>query len=130
MLIIPPAQFRRRRGRAKGIAAAPPGAALVLIDASFDSAGLRAFLVFDRAISIAGLQPGQVQVADPFLSNLYVGDPAGGSVSGTVVTLLMDRIGSATGSAITLSASATTGIVAVNDGGTWVGASGLVLPFG
>ena len=101
-----------------------------MIDASFDPAGLRAFLVFDRAISIAGLQPSQIEVADGLTSNLYAGDPAGGSVSGTVVTLLMDRIGSASGSAITLTASATTGIVAVNDGGTWAGASGLVLPFG
>jgi hypothetical protein len=45
------------------------------------------------------------------------------------VRIFMNPIGEAEVGAVTLSASAASGIVAVDDGGTWSGASALALPF-
>jgi hypothetical protein len=131
MLIIPPPKFRQRRGRVKGTTALPPApVALTLVSASFDPGGLHVFLTFDRAIDVAGLHADQIAVASGLTRNHYVGDPAGASVSGAMLTLLMDITSSSPAGLTLLFASATTGIVAVNDGGTWAGADTLVLPFG
>lgn len=129
MLIIPPPTFRRRRGRVKCAATVAP-VALSLVAGSFDPAGRYLSLTFDRAIAIAGIHTTQITLDDGSTRNQYQGDSAGASVSGATLSLLMDITGSSPSGLVLLFAPATTGIAAVNDGGTWAGVDNFVLPFG
>ena len=108
----------------------PPPAPLVLVAAAF-SEDETLTLTFDRAISVAGLDGTQVVVDDADLvGNRY--DASGGSVtvlSPASVRLAMTVIGLYTQSGVHLTASASSGIVAVDDGGTWAGVTDLALPF-
>jgi hypothetical protein len=87
-------------------------------------------LTFDRAIDIAGLDGAQITVND----GVYVGSVFAATGAATMLTpasvrITMNPIGEAELGAVTLSASATSGIVAVDDGGTWSGAVDEPLPF-
>src|SRR5687767_1295485 len=126
---VPLIPFIRRRRRAAFGAATPP--ALMLVEAVLESFedDPRVRLTFDRAIDVAEFDPSQVSVNDPTGSAfLFVGMgvfdvPDAQSV---VVALVAD--GPATGTVTVLNASAATGIVASDDGGTWAGVEALVLP--
>ncbi len=48
----------------------------------------------------------------------------------TTIIVSLEETGPAPLPSVTLSATALTRIVAVDDGGTWAGVSGLALPFG
>jgi hypothetical protein len=87
-------------------------------------------LTFDRAIDIAGLNGTQITVND----GVYVGSVFAATGAVTMLTpasvrIMMNPIGEAEVGAVTLSASAASGIVAVDDGGTWSGATAEPLPF-
>jgi hypothetical protein len=87
-------------------------------------------LTFDRAIDIAGLDGAQITVND----GVYVGSVFAATGAATMLTpasvrIVLEPIGEAEIGAVTLTASAASGIVAVDDGGTWAGVTALGLPF-
>jgi hypothetical protein len=134
MLIFPPPkEFRRRRKRSKRPATnpTPPPAALVLVAASFstgDGAIMR--LTFDRAIDVGNVDTSQIVLRDGmFLHQQLVGNEVT-VVDPTTIDLSMMATGP-TGIAVQLlTASAMTGIVAVDNGGTWPGITNAELPIG
>ncbi|MDB5321549.1 MAG: hypothetical protein JWN40_3180 [Phycisphaerales bacterium] len=128
-----PLIYRRRAGVAKPRKAppAPPPVALTLVSAAYDQDAGTVTLAFDRAIDAAGFQGAQIALADGvFSGGTYegaVGAPT--IVNPTTISIALEEIGPAPLPSVTLSATALTGIVAVDDGGTWAGATNLVLPF-
>jgi hypothetical protein len=122
-----PIRRRQRRYNAKRSPPAAPGpAALTLVTATYGPSGLTLTLAFDRAIDIDGFDPGQVAVSDgDYRRALMSGtDPATLTDAMTVEVplgagLLIDS------GPVVMNATATTGIVAVDDGGTWAGGTGL-----
>src|SRR4051812_40580631 len=130
MLIPTPPKFRRRRSPAKRTQTpAPPPAALTLVAAEYES-GDWVRLTFDRAIDIAAIDGSQVIVEDDDETGSRFDGSAGASlIAPATVQLSLNRIGTASESGTHLLASESTGIVAVGDGGTWVGVEDLGLPF-
>lgn len=108
---------------------APP--ALVLQAAemiNFEPPVLR--LRFDRAIDVSNVDAGQFVVEYPSGPGYkYVGDAVAGMTAPDTFDLAMEVSEPATGSQDLLSATSATGIVAVDDGGTWGGVSNLLLPY-
>ena len=130
MLLFPPSPFRKRRGQIKH---APPAApALTLLEAEFTYVGPGAALrlEFDRAIDIAAFVPAQVTVQDPAGTGFaYVGTGVVDTPDAQTVVVEMAQTTEAAGSLNTVSATAGTGIVAVDDGATWNGVTDLDLPY-
>src|SRR3954469_4962633 len=130
MLISPPKPFGSRRRFVRLGPPPTPPVALALVSAQYHEEQEWVRLGFDRAIDIAALDPAQVVVDDDdFTGNRLAGVAGATLVNPTTVQVPLDRIGSASESNVHLIASATSGIVAVNDGGTWAGASDVALPF-
>ena len=87
-------------------------------------------LTFDRAIDIAGLAAGQVVVDDgPVSGWSWVGIGSGTLIGPTIVEIELGAQTESSSPGTVLNASAATGIVAVDDGGAWAGATNLPLPF-
>src|SRR5689334_15469423 len=127
--VIP--KFRKRRGRVKPARQAPPTppAPLTLVSAHY-GAGDWLRLQFDRNINIDDVDGSQIIVDDDAETGDRFDCTAGAELIGpATVQFSLNRIGSASESGEHLTASATSGIVAVNDGGTWAGVSDLALPF-
>jgi hypothetical protein len=123
-----PRKVPQRRPRTPAPPAPPQ--TLVLVSASYDENVPVLFLTFDRAIDIAGFVPAQVVVADGVINEgMYGGVGPAELLSPTQVSVPLTYLGSAPVAPITLTASALTGLVAVDDGGTWAGVSGVGLPF-
>jgi hypothetical protein len=137
MLLRPiPLIYRRRAGAVKRREGPPgpppPPVALTLVAAELtvdpeNNAFVR--LSFDRAIDVGGLVASQITVDD---------EPgAGWAYAGTGVSSIPDPQSIIIALVITvpasgdtrLNATSATGIVAVDDGGTWAGASDLPLPY-
>jgi hypothetical protein len=124
------APVRRKRKGGAG-EAPPPVAPLVLVAAAYDGVGLTVTLTFDRAVDVGGWDGSQVVVADA-VTNL-----ARYAATGTVTLLApaVVRAGLAFVEAfadpfgVFLDATADSGVVAQDDGGTWAGANGLELPW-
>ena len=132
MLIIPPTKFRKHGGRTKPQRAtqAPPAQELILESAVFDNDTVTVTLTFDRAIDIAGIVVGgDIIVNDAAVTgNLY--EAYGATLAApNIVSVNLQVVGEPTGALTTLTASAATGIVAVDDGGTWAGTTNTELPF-
>ena len=123
---------RKRPGRVATPPPSPPGpAALVLVSATYSHLE-PAYLVlsFDRAIDIAGLDGSAIGVDDGTItSELYDGTGGASLLNATTVKIFLTDLGFTPGVVTVLNASATNGIVAVDDGGAWDGASGLTLPY-
>ncbi len=130
MLVPTPPQYRQRRGRATKKQPAGP-AALMLVQAELvlgDPTVLR--LEFDRAIDVGGLDASQVVVQYPSGTGFeYVGTSVADTPGPEIVDIAIVENGPAQGTQDVLSATADTGIVAVNDGGTWPGVNEAALPF-
>src|SRR4051794_23645965 len=119
----PPRKMRKRRQ-----ATAAP-AALTLVAAEYsDREWVR--LTFDRAIDIAAIDGSQIIVDDEAQSGDRF-DGTGGAtlMSPATVQVNLNRIDSASESGVHLIVSASSGIVASDDGGTWEGVSDLALPY-
>src|SRR3954468_12001569 len=114
----PPRKMRRRKdGRSTPT---PPPVALTLVAAQYHEEQEWVRLGFDRAIDISSLDPTQVVIDDDdFTGNRMAGVAGATLVNATTVQVPLDRVGAATESNVHLIASATSGIVAVDDGGTW-----------
>ncbi|HEY8668094.1 MAG TPA: hypothetical protein VIL86_15710, partial [Tepidisphaeraceae bacterium] len=130
MLTIPAPFFRKPRSRRGGASTpppAPPGVALVLTTAEYHS-GMDVTLTFDRAIDISAFDPTQLTMVDHFPGKTYSGDSIS-LMDVNVARIFLVETGPYAGLAYQLTASADTGIVAVDDGGTWAGVTDLNLPF-
>ena len=129
MLIIPPPKVRNPRGHIKWKAVSPPaGAPLVLQDAYYNNDGYLT-LRFDRAIDVSGVDGSAIVVNDMTAGSLFNGTGGVSGLDDVMVIFTLVVIGSATEAGIHLNASASSGIVAVDDGGTWAGVSELELPW-
>src|SRR5689334_511333 len=128
MLTIPFLPFYARRKRARVSAPTPP-VALTLVSAHY-GAGDWLRLQFDRNISIDDVDGSQIVVDDDAETGDRYDCTGGAELIGpATVQFSLNRIGSASESGEHLIASATSGIVASDDGGTWAGVSDLALPF-
>ena len=121
---------RRYRTRRPTATQAPP-AALMLVAATLgEEDPVLLTLAFDRAINMADFDGSQVIVNDgDLVGKVYAATGPVTVLSPTTVTIVLVDVSEDYAPGVTLTASATTGIVAVDDGGTWSGVSDLVLPF-
>jgi hypothetical protein len=100
------------------------------VAASYETATL-VRLTFDRPINAAGIVAGQMTVDDgPFEGRRFVSTAGVDVVDPVTIDVALIEVGMAAGADVILTAGAGTGIVAVDDGGTWDGVTDLVLPFG
>ena len=118
----------RRRPRAE---APPSPVALTLVAATYDEVDGLLFVTFDRPIDVSGFVGALVVVRDgAFNATAYVGTSPGFIENPTTIRVALAPAGPYAGAAIDMTATALTGIVAVDDGGTWAGTGGvLVLPW-
>jgi hypothetical protein len=132
MLIVPPPKVRKSRWEPKGVVnVSPPSPVpLTLQAASYDPIGLTLTLVFDRAIDVSGFDGSQVTVNDgAYNLQAYSGADSPTLSDAVTVVIVLDVVMGTEAGDVTMDASPASGIAAVDDGGTWDGASSLVLPF-
>ena len=123
------ARRRVHRKRHSVMTPAPP-AALTLASATYDIETESVILSFDRAVDASAYDPAAITVQDgEFAAGLFVGSGPAEVVNPTTIQVFLEQIGSPTVPDVELSATALTGIVATDDGGTWAGVTNLVLPF-
>jgi hypothetical protein len=103
--------------------------ALVLVAAYYDGDAPGVHLTFDRAIDPSGAVVADFTVIDAPESIHFVGSGEPSPQSETEVLIFLTNVGAASGPDVLLTVGAGNGIVAVDDGGTWEGVSGLVLPW-
>jgi hypothetical protein len=130
MLLPLTSRYRRPRWRPQGPQVKAPAVALTLVEASFDEGGPSLRLAFDRAIDVAGLAGGAIVVeAGNVTGTAYeaLGTATMDGPNAVVIGLL--ETGPSASSDTLLNAGPGNGIVAVDDGGAWSGASELVLPW-
>ena len=120
---------RRVRRKPKQVASSSAPVALNLVAATYEEV-VSVSLTFDRPIDIAGLVGGQITVDDGAVAGiLYAGTGVATLTGPQTVRIELIEIGLSSGPGTRLTASAASGIVAVDDGGTWGGVSELELPF-
>jgi hypothetical protein len=126
MIVIPPIPSRYRKHPAPK--AAP--AALTLTAATYDSAAMTLTLQFDRAVNAAGFDGTQVDVFDGTFQLIRMNATGGVTVlDARTVRLGLVNFGDYTDTPdVLLTAPATTGLVAADDGGTWAGVTAVELP--
>ena len=130
MVIIPDRPFIGRRRRRRVPPALPVPAAPVLVAASYQP-GDSVTLEFDRAIDVSAFLGEQVHVNDPVtLGSLWAALGAATLLDAVTLRVGLEEIDAATGSVVTLTAPATTGIRSVVGALPWAGVSGVELPFG
>jgi hypothetical protein len=131
LLPAPPLYPRKRTPRPRGNQppAPPAPVALTLVAATYES-GTAVVLTFDRAVDVAAFV-GAAITFDDALDTGLVYDGQGGAtlVDPLTVRVLLQSVGGSSGSVDVLNATASSGIVAVDDGGTWAGVIDLELPF-
>jgi hypothetical protein len=123
-------RFQKRYMPPKGRTAEAPPLALTLVSASYDSDDFSVTLAFDRAVDASGLDAAAVTVDDgEFAAGRFVGSGPATVINPTTIKVFLEEVGGPTVPDVELSATAARGIVGVDDGGTWAGVTGLVLPF-
>jgi hypothetical protein len=131
MLLKRPVKFRKPRRQVKpsDVSSATPAApVLVAADVNTDD-GLVATLTFDRAVSIAAFDGSKWTVVHQPLEGVYT--PSGVSLTDAMTVRIDMTLDSACdpGPDVLLNAAAGNGVVAVDGGVAWAGASDLNLPF-
>ncbi len=120
--IIPAKPRVWRKRRASSPSSAPP-TALVLMDAEYEEATW-VWLTFDRPVDIGALDGAAIVLDDPLYQlRRYAGQGATSLTAPNIVQIGLTDAGPATGTIVTVSATAMSGMVAVGDGGTWAGVS-------
>jgi hypothetical protein len=118
----------QRRPRVQAPTAPPQ--TLVLVSASYDESVPAVFLTFDRAVDASAFVASQIIVNDGSIApGIWGGVGAAGILGPTQIAVSLERLGDAPLGPVTLTATALTGLTAVDDGGTWAGVSELGLPF-
>ena len=103
---------------------------LTLVSASYDETVPVLTLIFDRAINASAFVASQVIVTDGSINNTVYRGVGPATVEGpTRISVALVRLADAPPAPVTLTATALTGIIAVDDGGTWAGVSELGLPY-
>jgi hypothetical protein len=126
--IFQPRKVPHRRPRTP-TPSAPP-ATLVLVSANYDETVPVLTLIFDRAIDASRFVAGQVIVNDGSLNMGVYGGVGPATVDArTRISVALTRLADAPLAPATLTATALTGLTAVDDGGTWAGVSDVGLPF-
>jgi hypothetical protein len=132
LLPTTPLIYRKRKSvpRARRKPVAPP-AALTLVAADLTQEDPESLiLTFDRAIDMAGYDGSAVIVNDgSYVGMVYSATGPVTVLSPTSVSIELVEVSEEYGPGVTLNAPATSGIVAVDDGGTWGGATDVELPF-
>jgi hypothetical protein len=122
-----PIRYRQKIAAAE----AAPAVAVALVSASYDLDDGSVILTFDRAVNASALDASAITVNDgEFAAGLFVGSGPATVINPTTIKLFLEEIGGPTVNDVELTATAASGIVAVDDGGTWAGVTALVLPFG
>ena len=122
-----PIRYRQKAGGPKEQAAP---VALTLVSATYDVDTQSVTLTFDRAVNVAAFAPTAVTLQDGiYTGGSFVGSGPATVINPTTIQVFLEQIGSPTVSDVELSATASTGIVAADDGGTWAGVTNVVLPF-
>ena len=118
------------RTRPFPVSAPAPPLTLAAADLEFDGGGDRVLrLTFDRAIDVADLDGSQITVEDTAETGfIFAGTVAVALPTPQSVVVGLTPTGSAEGPT-DVTATASTGIVAADDGGTWAGVTDLELPF-
>ena len=107
-----------------------PRATLTLVSANYDDTVPLLSLVFDRAIDASAFVAAQVIVSDGSINmSLYGGVGPAIVEAPERISVALERLGATPLAPTTLTASAITGITAVDDGGSWAGVSDVGLPF-
>jgi hypothetical protein len=123
-------KFRKRYKPLKRKGAEAPPVAIVLASATYDIETESVILTFDRAVDASAYDPAAITVQDgEFAVGLFVGSGPATVVNPTTIQVFLEQIGSPTVSDVELSATAASGIVAVDDGAAWAGVTGLALPW-
>ena len=121
---------RHRRKRRALASQPPPPVALTLLEASYGiDEDIRLRLTFDRAIDASGIVGTQITVGIQEYGYLYNATGLVIEIDPATIDIILVQIGGFEGEHDELNATAGSGIVADNDGGTWAGVSGLALPF-
>jgi hypothetical protein len=107
----------------------PTPVALTLVAASY-STGAWVRLTFDRAVDITAINVAAITVNDDPSDEAYVGTGVATLFAPETVQVPLVISHGASGPGTELTATNATGIVAVDDGGTWAGVSDVSLPFG
>ena|SRR5690242_4642053 len=124
-----PIRYRQRPAGAKE-QVTPPPLALTLVSATYDTDDFSVALVFDRAVDASGLNAAAITVDDGvYAAGSFVGSGPATVVNPTTIKVFLEEVGGPTVPDVELTATGASGIVAVDDGGTWAGVTGLVLPF-
>ncbi len=85
---------------------------------------------FDRDVNADALDAAEITVQDPGGTGFaYAGAQLISQPSANELLIELAETGSAVGTLDVMTATADTGIVAVDDGATWAGVTGLGLPF-
>ena len=102
----------------------------MLVEAAYDEVAATIRLLFDRAIDIAGLVGAQITVDDGAITGSRYEAVGPASLDGPAVVVIgLLELGPNEDPGTLVSAGAGTGIVAIDDGGTWPGVTDLPLPF-
>jgi hypothetical protein len=125
---IPRKPIRYRPRSASALTAPPPPVALTLVAATY-STGAWVRLTFDRAVDIAAIDVAAITVNDDPSDEAYIGTGVATLFTPETVQVPLVISHGASGPGTQLTATADTGIVAGDDGGTWAGVSELGLPF-
>lgn len=126
MLVIPPPKRKSNRPPLD-----PPKKAAVALNlvATTYQSGASVRLTFDRAVDLSAIHVTAVYVNDDDSDEAYTGAGTATRVSAQEVQVPLAILHGSTGPGTQLSVSGASGIVAVDDGGTWSGVSVLPLPF-
>jgi hypothetical protein len=133
MLIRTPVKTEKRHRRQPRGTSSRAVVPLTLASAAYDADRWTLTLAFGRAIEIGALDVEQVTVLDGAVNGMAfrgTGDPGPQLLTPTTVEVALIDIGEFTGGGVRMTATAATGIVADDDGGTWAGVTDLALPFG
>jgi hypothetical protein len=125
------AKPRVRRKRKQGATSEPaPPVALTLVAATYDEFVPSVTLAFDRPIDIAGLDGSSILVRDGDAAQM-MWSATGAAVQDATntVRITLEPVEGDSTPGVMMNAGPTNGIVAVDDGGEWGGASELALPF-
>ena len=126
---IPRKPFHRRaRGAEQAPPTPPPPVALTLVAATYDDVNLQLVLTFDRAVNISAFDGTAIMLGDAvFNHTAYDGTAQPATLDApAVVRVYLNPTGPFSSTEVDLTATGATGIVAVDDGGTWPGTGGIL----
>jgi hypothetical protein len=107
-----------------------PPVALTLVAAAYNPAFPFIELEFDRAIDFSGMDGSKITVMDTASQHAKMAATSDVTVvNPKKIQVTMVNAGAMSGSGVKLTATAGSGIVAVDDGGTWDGVTDIALPF-